>query len=101
MVGPGQGYVQFEGLLDTLMFPIVVPISPTQTLNRFAFTQPIGIAGTKFGKALINEIVNQLNQDKPIWDHKRFDAPPTLVGGDGPILKFRKYYSQFYPASTS
>jgi hypothetical protein len=28
------------------MVPTVVPISRTQTLNRFAFTQPEGIAGT-------------------------------------------------------
>jgi hypothetical protein len=33
---------------------------------------------------------------KPIWDHKRFDAEPQLVQGDGPIHKFRKYFSQFY-----
>jgi 3-ketosteroid 9alpha-monooxygenase subunit A len=95
-IGPGQGYVKFEGLLDTMMLPTVVPISRTQTLNRFAFTQPEGIAGTKFGRALINEIVRQLDQDKPIWDHKRFDMEPQLVQGDGPIHKFRKYFSQFY-----
>jgi 3-ketosteroid 9alpha-monooxygenase subunit A len=78
------------------MVPTVVPISRTQTLNRFAFSQPVGVAGTKFGKALINEIVRQLEQDKPIWDHKRFDSAPQLVQGDGDILQFRKYFSQFY-----
>ncbi len=95
-VGPGQSYVRFSGLVDTLLVPMAVPIDRHRVLNRFAFTQPVGIAGTKFGQALIRDLVHQVNQDKPIWDHKRFDSPPLLVQGDGPIHQFRQYYSQFY-----
>ena len=96
--GPGQGHVRFEGLVDTILVSTNAPISRTQTLNRFSFTQPEGIAGTKFGKALINEIVKQLDQDRPIWDHKQFESVPLLVAGDGPIHHFRKYFSRFYAA---
>jgi hypothetical protein len=46
--------------------------------------------------AFIAEINKQIVEDTPIWENKAFLPVPALADADGPILKFRKWYSQFY-----
>ena len=43
------------------------------------------------------EITRQLEQDVIIWERKTYFPRPMLAASDGPILKYRKWYSQFYP----
>jgi len=31
-----------------------------------------------------------------VWNNKRYREQPLLCDGDGEILKWRKYFSQFY-----
>ena len=44
------------------------------------------------------EVKRQLEQDFAIWANKAYLTRPMLAASDGPILKYRKWYSQFYPA---
>ena len=37
-----------------------------------------------------------LEGDIPIWHNKFHLRNPVLCDGDGPIMRFRKYFSQFY-----
>ncbi|WP_267882108.1 Rieske 2Fe-2S domain-containing protein [Streptomyces sp. NRRL F-2664] len=41
-------------------------------------------------------IARDLNADLPIWNSKRYSAPPRLAKGDGPIGPYRKWAHQFY-----
>jgi hypothetical protein len=34
--------------------------------------------------------------DIRIWENKRYQDPPRLVAGDGPIGPYRKWARQFY-----
>ena len=43
------------------------------------------------------EIKRQLEQDFVIWANKAYLPQPMLAASDGPILTYRKWYSQFYP----
>jgi hypothetical protein len=45
------------------------------------------------------EIERQLTQDFRIWANKAYLTNPMLAASDGPILGYRKWYSQFYPAA--
>jgi hypothetical protein len=47
------------------------------------------------------EVKRQLEQDFAIWANKAYLARPMLAASDGPILGYRKWYSQFYPAGTA
>jgi putative sterol carrier protein len=38
-------------------------------------------------------------KDFPIWENKRYLTRPQLSKGDGPIALYRRWCSQFYPAS--
>ncbi|HUH37918.1 MAG TPA: Rieske 2Fe-2S domain-containing protein [Spongiibacteraceae bacterium] len=97
--GPGQGSTRFEGIADTFLMGLVTPIDNEKVHVRFAFTQPKVNGEVKKGgvnAAIIKDIVGQLEEDKPIWEHKIYRPLPVLCDGDGPIAKFRKWYSQFY-----
>ncbi|WP_116367639.1 aromatic ring-hydroxylating oxygenase subunit alpha [Parahaliea mediterranea] len=97
--GPGQGFTKFEGIADTFLMGLTTPIDEENVIVRFAFTQPKVNGEVKSGgvnDAIIANIVGQLEEDKPIWEHKIYRPLPVLCDGDGPIAKFRKWYSQFY-----
>lgn len=47
-------------------------------------------------KYMLSEASEQFNDDIVIWESKSYAKKPLLVKGDGPIMKMRKWYSQFY-----
>jgi cholesterol 7-desaturase len=47
-------------------------------------------------KYVLGEATVQFHDEISIWERKSFAKNPTLVKGDGPIMKMRKWYSQFY-----
>ncbi len=97
--GPGQGYTRFKGIAETCLMGLTTPIDNETVQIRFAFTQPKIDGEVKKGgvnAAIVKDIVGQLEEDAPIWEHKIYRPLPILCDGDGPIAKFRKWYSQFY-----
>ena len=44
----------------------------------------------------MRDLVKQIAQDTPIWEHKRYAPNPLLVDGDGPLLAYRKQYARYY-----
>ncbi|MBA6413264.1 aromatic ring-hydroxylating dioxygenase subunit alpha [Parahaliea sp. F7430] len=97
--GPGQGFTRFEGIADTFLMGLTTPIDEENVVLRFAFTQPKvngEVVSSGVNDAIIANIVGQLEEDKPIWENKVYRPLPVLCDGDGPINKFRKWYSQFY-----
>ena len=47
-------------------------------------------------KYLLGEATTQFHDDIAIWERKNYAVKPLLVKGDGPIMKMRAWYSQFY-----
>ena len=48
------------------------------------------------GKAFVAEVDKQMQEDRPIWEHKAHLVRPALADNDGPFMKFRKWAAQFY-----
>lgn len=100
-VGPGQTIQRFDGQFYTVMTGTVTPITSEKTHLRFIFKQrkeSVGIAKI-MAEGFIAEISNQVEQDMPIWNFKRYNANPILCDGDGPINQYRKWFTQFYVGS--
>lgn len=95
VIGPGQTYGRFEGITETLLVTGVTPVERDLCHARFSFTQPKNQQGG-VGAAIIRDIVKQFNEDVPIWENKRFMPRPVICDGDGPIMRWRDFYSQFY-----
>ena len=97
--GPGFSAVWFSGIVDALNVATTTPIDDETTQVRFNFTVrkfDDERTTSSVAEAFVAEINKQVQEDRPIWEHKRFLPVPALADTDGPILKFRKWYSQFY-----
>jgi phenylpropionate dioxygenase-like ring-hydroxylating dioxygenase large terminal subunit len=97
--GPGFSRIWFSGIVDALNIATTTPIDDDHTQIRFNFTvrkfDDERMTST-VADAFVKEINKQVQEDTPIWEHKRFLPVPALADTDGPIIKFRKWYSQFY-----
>jgi 3-ketosteroid 9alpha-monooxygenase subunit A len=97
--GPGMAKVWFSGIVDAINVATTTPIDEDHTQVRFSFTvrkfDDEKMTST-VADAFVSEINKQIVEDTPIWEHKVFLPVPALADTDGPILKFRKWYSQFY-----
>lgn len=94
--GMGFTATRFTGICETLLLISHTPIDDTRVKSRFSFTQPKAIAGSNVARAIVREIVKQLEEDIPIWEHKRYLERPSLCDGDGPIAEYRRWARQFY-----
>jgi phenylpropionate dioxygenase-like ring-hydroxylating dioxygenase large terminal subunit len=97
--GPGQAVTTFGGICDTVLLGHVTPIDEENIEVNFGFIQKkVNGEVPKGGvnAAIKADIIQQLEEDRPIWQHKVYRPNPILCDGDGPIAKFRKWYSQFY-----
>ena len=97
--GPGFSKVWFSGIVDAINIATTTPIDEERSVVRFNFTvrkfEDAAMTST-VAEAFVKEINKQVVEDTPIWEHKTFLPVPALADTDGPILKFRKWYSQFY-----
>ena len=96
--GPGMSFQSFSIRLNTVMLGAITPITAARMKLWFLFTRPRNLS-PKFGMladAMIAEVVRQVRQDIPIWENKIFRESPMLCDGDGPIAKYRRWFSQFY-----
>ncbi len=97
--GPGFSKVWFSGIVDAINIATTTPIDEDCTQVRFNFTVrkfDDEKTTSTVADAFVKEINKQIVEDRPIWENKIFLPVPALADTDGPILKFRKWYSQFY-----
>jgi 3-ketosteroid 9alpha-monooxygenase subunit A len=102
--GPGVSIVRFSGIIDTLLVTASTPIDGETTHTRFNFyVRNLGDEATNssVGAAFAAEVDKQFSEDMPIWEHKAHLVRPALIDNDGPFMKFRKWYSQFYADAIS
>ena len=94
--GMGCTITRFTGICETVLLLSHTPIDSETVDSRFSFTQRQGEAGSSVAAAVIREVVRQMNQDIPIWEHKKYLERPMLCDGDGPIPEYRTWARQFY-----
>jgi len=98
-IGPGMSVVWFTGIVDTLLVSSSTPISAGETETFFDFyVRKIGDEKTTshVAEAFVAEVDRQFAEDTPIWEHKAHLVRPALADTDGPFMKFRRWYAQFY-----
>jgi len=97
-IGPGQSFVRFSGIAEVLNLVMATPIDNKTTHLRFELYYPKSLTGSgeRAAQAVAREVVGQLEQDRPIWEHKRYEPSPVLCDGDGPIIQYRRQYAQYY-----
>jgi 3-ketosteroid 9alpha-monooxygenase subunit A len=101
--GPGFSVARFTGIIDTVFLGTTTPIDWewTQSIKVYKVKKlgrdAASLAKTKrLGEALVRDLRKQMAEDNVIFDNKIHVLNPALANGDGPILAFRKWASQFY-----
>lgn len=97
--GPGFAVTRFSGIVDTFLVGAAIPVDETRSEVRFSFkVRNLGDenATSGVGRAFVQEVCKQFEEDKPIWQNKAHITRPALADTDPPFMKFRKWYSQFY-----
>ncbi|OHT19668.1 Rieske 2Fe-2S domain-containing protein [Edaphosphingomonas haloaromaticamans] len=99
--GAGQKFTQLQGVVTLSLMVLATPVEADQVELRFCFTFPETDEGSPEHRAALMAIEYTCGQtgvegDIPIWHHKIHRAQPLLCDGDGPILRFRHYFQQFY-----
>jgi 3-ketosteroid 9alpha-monooxygenase subunit A len=98
--GFGFSTSRFTGLVRTTVVASVTAIDDERVDVRFSFAvhKEHGADIAKgIGRAFAREVARQLEEDKPIWEHKAYLERPLLSEGDGPIGVFRRWARTFYP----
>jgi cholesterol 7-dehydrogenase len=94
--GPGFLVFRFKTKIGhMLLIKTFTPMGPLKVkmedyIYAPRFTFPLSI------KYLMGEASAQFHDDINIWERKNYAVKPLLVKGDGPVMKMRAWYSQFY-----
>ena len=102
--GAGFAVTRYKGLIDAALLGCTTPIDDERVHLRFNFTlrNPSKDETTaKIAERFVAEVNRQVQQDIPIWENKVYRPEPALSDADGPILQFRRWFSQFYAESTA
>lgn len=99
--GAGQKWTRLSGLVNYLLQVLVTPVNDETVEIRFAYLHPNWPEGSINHLIFKESVANTNGQsgvegDIPIWRNKFHLPNPILCDGDGPIMRFRKYFSQFY-----
>ncbi len=95
--GPGVQTVHITGLIDTLMLNTATPVDEENTDVSFCYTvrDEGEVRKGHLAEAVIKDLKDQFEHDRPIWENKAHHERPVLCEGDGPISTYRKWYAQF------
>ncbi len=97
--GPGQNWVRFTGICETLLIACITPVEKDRLAVRYLYTQPKAQKdgpGAGVARAIIADVNKQMDQDKVVWDRMRYEPNPIICDGDGPIPRFRQFYARYY-----
>lgn len=92
--GPGVAVLRFPGLMTFVA--TTTPIDRGNCRLRWHFHFPNALASA--ADDLVDSVTGAygFQADVPIWRDLHYRDRPLLVKGDGPIMEYRRWYSQFY-----
>ncbi|MDB5227799.1 MAG: cholesterol desaturase daf-36 [Bacteroidota bacterium] len=94
----GPGFLVFQFVTEIgnlLLLKTFTPLGVLKVKMEDHIYAPRGTSKLAI-KYLLAEASAQFIDDINIWERKNFAAHPLLVKGDGPIMKMRSWYKQFY-----
>jgi 3-ketosteroid 9alpha-monooxygenase subunit A len=96
--GPGLASVSLRPGFELVATASTVPVDEHAIDSRVLFwvRRNLNPAPWLLARFLVApEACRQFAEDIPIWTHKRHWDRPVLCDGDGPIMKFRRWYRRY------
>jgi 3-ketosteroid 9alpha-monooxygenase subunit A len=93
-----------KGVLEARLVNAHTPVDDSRVDLRFGVL--LKIIGNeektkKFAEMYAENLRLGFHQDIQIWENKKYREVPVLCDGDGPIIKLRQWYAQFYGSDES
>ncbi|MCA9671424.1 MAG: aromatic ring-hydroxylating dioxygenase subunit alpha [Myxococcales bacterium] len=98
--GPGFTVVRVSSVFEAAMIFVTSPVDDETIDFRFGVTvkkMSVPLAAHGMRQFLAYRVINEVHQDARIWETKTFLERPVFSSADGPIIKIRRWVSQFYP----
>jgi 3-ketosteroid 9alpha-monooxygenase subunit A len=97
--GPGYQITRLETLgVKSILVNAHTMLDPGELDLRFGVMMERTRRSLDFARGYVNMLQQGFEQDVRIWEHKVWRDHPVLCDGDGPIMKLRRWYAQFYDA---
>jgi phenylpropionate dioxygenase-like ring-hydroxylating dioxygenase large terminal subunit len=102
LYGLGYQVVHVDAAFQMKLLSVNTPVDPDHVDFRFLILMkkskvPL-ITQHVIQRAIAARIMKETREDMRVWEHKRFHLQPVLSDADGPIMRLRKWMSQFYTA---
>ena len=97
--GPGYQISDMSGYLDSMLVNAHTMVDDSTLDLRFGVTikpKPGAKHTEAFADAYIQNLTTGFLEDVQIWENKVYMEVPLLAKSDGPIMKLRRWYAQFY-----
>jgi len=97
--GPGVQISDMRGVLHSLLVNAHTMVDEHTLDLRFGVSlKPLGNEErtAKIAAKYIENLTQGFLEDVEIWENKTFRELPMLCADDGPIMKLRRWYAQFY-----
>jgi 3-ketosteroid 9alpha-monooxygenase subunit A len=99
--GPGYLLMRMIGVLENYMLLAHTPIDENNLDLRIGIMLRLIEGGDRakterYLKLYLENVKLGFEDDLKIWEHKVYRDPPLLCEGDGPIMRMRRWYRQFY-----
>lgn len=97
--GPAYQTSIMDGLMPSILLNCHTPIDGGQLHLRFGVMLKKQDSDDKtraFADGYIRNLEVGFGEDVKIWENKRWRDRPLLSGTDGPIVRLRRWYAQFY-----
>jgi hypothetical protein len=96
--GPGFQHVEQAGIIESILMNTATPIDADDTDISFAYS--VRTEGDprkeRLADKVVADLVEQFENDLPIWENKACWSRPRLCDGDGPVGQYRRWYQQFF-----
>lgn len=96
--GPGFQIVNMSGFIDTIEMNTSTPIDEEFTETSFLCTAKTegDLRKEHLAEKIVKDLMQQFENDIPIWENKASWSRPVLCDGDGPVGDYRKWMRQFF-----
>lgn len=93
--GPSFTCTRVRGPMTGIAINVLVPVAPEQLLIQHRY---YGHRSTppEIVEAFFTNYIRDYELDVPIWNAKIYRPIPIIAEHDGPYVRYRRWYSQFY-----
>ena len=98
VIGPGMTIMRHNAVVPLIAVCGPTPIDDQSFDLRMTYAMPVKDPDSSqklFARMFVRYLLQELEHDAAVWDHKAYLDRPCLLPEDGPIMQLRRWATQF------